>query len=262
MATPAGMKIGDKTDLLGPRARGKNGKRGVDREAVAAARELGIQRVGYRGKVIEYAPKNQLGGRLTFKEKDDRVSFVATLVAKRLTYGEIAKGIADKFGMTRRAAYAFMYRLTERASQEFLANPVDLTHCFQRIIYSLEDIIKTAKAAGDLKAAVSAESALARLYGFDKGQFLAALEQQRSKAKAKKIDTIEVDTSALIRDMNALNEQQLREMLSDEDVEKVLHEDESETQTETQSRPKRKPKPKAAEVGKGKSLTNLTSSQR
>ena len=234
MATPTGMKIGDKSDLQGPRGR-KGPKRGIDKEAIAKARATGLQRIGYRGKIIEYA-KDAPKGRLTFREKDDRVAFITTLVAKRLTYSEIAKAIADKFGMTRKASYAFLYRLTERASKEFLANPVDLTHCFQRIIYSLEDIVKSAKAAGDLKAAVSAESALARLYGFDKGQFLAALENQRTKSKAKKVDSIEIDTSALIRDMNALNEQQLREMLEDEDVEKVMNGDEDQSETKAKKK--------------------------
>jgi len=164
------------------------------------------------------------GGRNKFPEQQDRLSYVVQCISKRLTYPEIAKAVADEYKITRKNAYNYLNRLVTRAGAEMEEKGIDLTNVFQRIVLSVEDSIRMAKAGGDHKGAIAGESLLAKVYGFDKGLFIAALERQRKlRRKSKKVDLIE---GGLAEEMHSLTNQQMQKLLTDtadsEAVEEVV----------------------------------------
>ncbi len=174
-------------------------------------------------------------GRKKLSVQEDRKMFVRSLVASRLSYPEIAKAFAKKFHLTLKGAYLYLNRLNAsavRALEDYDDRTLMLE--FQRMVLSLEDVIMRAKLAepADLKTAVQGEMALARIYGFDKGAFLAALQERRKTAReveAKVIDTsVSTTTRALLaKDMHALSVKQLQNLLTDDAVSDLIGEGES-----------------------------------
>jgi hypothetical protein len=172
--------------------------------------------------------RGRKGGRKKFEEQQDRYQFVNDLVARRMPYPHIAKAVAKKYDMTLKGAYKFLERMNRRAARE-AANgmgEVDLTNVFFQIVSSLQQTIFQAKQDNNHAAVISGEQTLARLFGFDKGTFLAALQeakQRRAKVVDNEIKSEEEQARNLLAaDMNNLTNKQLQAMIGDEDIQEVL----------------------------------------
>lgn len=185
-----------------------------------------------RGK--HYTPKSvALGkvGRTSLMAYDDRVEFVATLVSKRLSYAQIAKALAERYNMTRKGAYLWLVRLTQKAAKQFDAEVTDdvMINVFQRIVLSLEDSIREAKVLKDWKTAISGDLALARLFGFYGGVFLAAYSKARKERRSvKQVESFAAskDTQSVIDEMFELQNRQLQAMTQNPKTQSIVEEGE------------------------------------
>jgi hypothetical protein len=168
------------------------------------------------------------GGRLKREEKHSRVEFVMTLVRNRFSYPEIAKAFAKKYNLTLKGAYLFLQRVNCQAVREMEEwDATTLINIFQRMVLSLEDQIKKAKADGDHKSVIQGELALARLFGFDKGTFIAALQENvaRRRIATKQLPAgtqVDEKRELLAKDMHSLTVKELQAMLNAPEVEEAL----------------------------------------
>lgn len=164
-------------------------------------------------------------GRISFEQERERETFVTECLARRLTYAQLAKAVAERYGLKLKSAYAYLgnyFRRLRKQLQE--QDDEDVMGVFYRVIVSLEQSVRAAKADKDWRAAISGDMALAKLYGFDKGNFLAAIAEARKRKMTKKVEAVDLsNTESLASRMQQLSNEQLSELLSyDKDFEEVI----------------------------------------
>jgi len=181
-------------------------------------------RRGLKGVKKNYEVTGSKGkGRTKKSEQDARIIFVTSLVANRLSYPEIAKALSLEFGYTTKGAYNFLNRMSRRASKELENYGEDLAGVFSRLVVSIEHNIKMAMHDKDWKTGIAGNVALSKIFGFDKGLFLAAVaEARKERRQAKQITSTVIDNENISHRMHDMSHRQLMDMLDDDDVGKYV----------------------------------------
>lgn len=193
------------------------------------------------GKVKKTAPKKSKHKRdlsktrkLTKEKKHERNQLIVGLMANRYSYNEIAKVLSSKYTISLKAAYHYLSRFAADAidNMESICTDEHIMREFQLIVASITDTIRRAKNPSptrgkngevipgnpDFSAALKGEALLMKLYGFDKGLTLEAIQSKRATAgdSGRKHVEAEQKNLTLLEHMRELSNEQIQAQLHPE----------------------------------------------